>query len=439
MNNTVPLLLRRRTALSLGIALGFASVPHAGSAAPGDPLGLAVRVDTPAASGWADSPSVASDAAGNFAVAWRDYGKAGGLTSPAAIQLRLFGADGTAQGDAQTVNAPSASYGEIDSPVVVMDQDGDAVVAWSGPGSKTYHGVYARRYDASGQPKDDGFEVDDAPRNSQVSPPAVAMDADGNFVLAWAQSSVLRLIPFAYYSPMLVSSSVHARRYSADGTAARKDQTLKVLGGLYPFAPAIRDYQAPAVAIDAQSNVAVAWLEERYFSGGIEAVRLSANGIQQGFKFSPSTVFGPFPGTPSAGMSADGQLTLAWTAPNDAYTNSGLYAQRWPARGPSSGAFTVQPGVGSDFVQDFPGVAVNAAGQSVVAWMQYPNGGSTNTVLAQMYAANGSPVGNPVVISDQGSGGFSRLVSVALAADGSFVVAWVSGSGIWAQRFEGGY
>jgi hypothetical protein len=66
-----------------------------------------------------------------------------------------------------------------------MDADGDFVVAWESAGQDGYAlGVFAQRFDAAGVAQGSEFQVNSFTADSQVRP-AAAMDADGDFVVAW--------------------------------------------------------------------------------------------------------------------------------------------------------------------------------------------------------------------------------------------------------------
>src|SRR5687768_10593422 len=74
-------------------------------------------------------------------------------------------------------------------PAVAMDADGDFVVAWESLGQDeagTYDqptaGVYAQRYNAAGVRQGPEFRVNTTTTNAQQAP-AVAMDDSGDFVV----------------------------------------------------------------------------------------------------------------------------------------------------------------------------------------------------------------------------------------------------------------
>jgi hypothetical protein len=70
-------------------------------------------------------------------------------------------------------------------PSVAMDGDGDFVVAWqSFTQDGSDHGVYAQRYDSNGNPQGSEFRVNTHTIGNQLYP-SVAIDTDGDFVVAW--------------------------------------------------------------------------------------------------------------------------------------------------------------------------------------------------------------------------------------------------------------
>ncbi len=70
-------------------------------------------------------------------------------------------------------------------PSVAMDASGNFVIAWHSDGQDGDGlGVYAQRYDSAGNPVGAEFRVNTYTTSAQGSP-SVAMNADGNFVIAW--------------------------------------------------------------------------------------------------------------------------------------------------------------------------------------------------------------------------------------------------------------
>ena len=103
-------------------------------------------------------PSVAMDAAGDFVIAWQDFGHDG---SGYGVYARRFNAAGVAQGAETLVNQTTINW-QI-SPEVSMDAaTGDYAVSWTTfgePGASTVYSVYARTFSASGAATSSEFRV----------------------------------------------------------------------------------------------------------------------------------------------------------------------------------------------------------------------------------------------------------------------------------------
>src|SRR5262245_4971921 len=69
-------------------------------------------------------------------------------------------------------------------PAVASYADGDFFVVWEVNGSGDGNGVFAQRYNAAGAAQGTDFLVNTSTTFSQ-SDATVAMDADGDFVIAW--------------------------------------------------------------------------------------------------------------------------------------------------------------------------------------------------------------------------------------------------------------
>ncbi len=101
-----------------------------------------------------------------------------------ATALLLMTASLTAQvGDEFQVNSYTSNNQQ--NPSVAIDADGDFVVAWqSYTQDGSDEGIFAQRFDSLGTPQGSEFQVNSYTSNSQFRP-SVAIDADGNFVVAW--------------------------------------------------------------------------------------------------------------------------------------------------------------------------------------------------------------------------------------------------------------
>ena len=87
------------------------------------------------------------------------------------------------QGGEFRVNTTTS--GNQQSPTVAMDDDGDFVVAWASTDPISGYGIFAQRFNAAGVKQGGEFRVSAIAFAAQRDP-AIAMDADGDFVVAWA-------------------------------------------------------------------------------------------------------------------------------------------------------------------------------------------------------------------------------------------------------------
>lgn len=112
-----------------------------------------------------------------------------------AVLAALYGS-----GPEQTLAAPSPAGTEFrvntyvtndqNYPAVAMDTDGDFVVTWESWAQKDNSSanqwdIYAQRYNAAGVAQGGEFHVNTFYFTSSQADSAVAMDADGDFVVVW--------------------------------------------------------------------------------------------------------------------------------------------------------------------------------------------------------------------------------------------------------------
>jgi large repetitive protein len=151
--------------------------------AAGVPLGSETRVNTFITDSQQDA-TVAIDPAGNFVVTWSSLNQ-NGSNSQWDIYAQRYNAAGEAQGSEIRVNSLITGIQRYST--VSIDQDGDFMVSWSGQGSGGY-GVYARRYNAAGLAQGSEFRVNTTSAIANQKNATVALDADGDAIVTWAQS-----------------------------------------------------------------------------------------------------------------------------------------------------------------------------------------------------------------------------------------------------------
>jgi hypothetical protein len=133
-------------------------------------------------SGSVGKPVVVPAANDTFVVAWQSY-----ASDTADVMARRFEYLGEPLGNAFKVNE-SDNYKDPllgDQLAIAASALGDFTVTWGcPPRDGEPGGVYARRYDATGAPLGGEFRVD-ARAGQLAYDPAIGMDADGDFMVAW--------------------------------------------------------------------------------------------------------------------------------------------------------------------------------------------------------------------------------------------------------------
>jgi hypothetical protein len=346
-----PMLGARRCLLAAAGAclLGLSQAPRARAADPA-PLGEEFQVNTHTA-GIQQSSSVALSASGVCVVVWQSEVDGSGDE----IRAQRFDARGVAQGAEIAVNTRTA--GNQNAPVVAINAAGDFVVAWQSLSAGNFESR-ARRFGASGEARGDEFAVSTT-RGESHSAPAVAMDRAGDFVVVWR-------------STVDGSFEIRGRRFSAQG-AARGDE-------IAINAVSTGDQLAPRVAADADGDFVVVWENALDDSFEIRARRFSAQGLARG-------------------------------------SESAVHATT----------------AGDQFA---PAVALDAAGNFAVAWHSQIDG--DQEIRARAFAASGQARSPEFAVNSRSSGS-QKSAAVALAAGGELVVSWHSDTtGSWeiaARRF----
>jgi len=348
------------------------------------------------------SPSVAMGANGNFLIAWHSLGQDG---SGWGIYAQRYDSAGNPIGSEFRVNTYTAN--DQANPSVAMDADGNFVIAWVGnlqDGSEW--GIYAQRYGSAGNPLGSEFRVNTYTTDNQLSP-SVAMGANGNFLIAW-----------------------HSRGQDGSGWgiyAQRYDSAGNPVGSEFRVNTYTTDNQLfPSVAMDPNGNFLIAWqsLGQDGSGWGIYAQRYGSAGNPVGSEFRVNTYTANDQGNPSVAMDADGNFVIAWRSDGQDGSEYGIYAQRYSSAGnPLGSEFQVNTYTAND--QWNPSVTMDADGNFVIAWDSNGQDGSGWGIYAQRYDSAGNPIGsefrvNTYTANDQGD------PSVAMDADGNFLIAWQS-------------
>jgi len=159
-----------------GSATGVFGQRYAASAAP---VGGEFLVNTYTI-GDQGAPAIAADASGDFVVVWTSDDQDGSATG---VFGQRYNASGTTAGGEFQVNTYTTA--DQRNAGVATDGTGDFVVTWESAGQDgSSDGVFGRRYDSTGTPQGNEFQINTYTTSSQTEP-AVAARTLGDFVVTW--------------------------------------------------------------------------------------------------------------------------------------------------------------------------------------------------------------------------------------------------------------
>jgi hypothetical protein len=337
-------------------------------AANGTPLTPILQANTEVA-GLQFVPAVAVDDVGNFVVAWESRDQDG---DGAGIYAQRFSPSGQRLGDEFLVNTTASL--EQRWPKVAVDSDGDFLVTWTGGYQSTVgYDVYAQRYTAAGEPVGTEARLNaDAAGDQMFS--AVAMDADGDFVATWVNSS-----------PATVGYDIYAQRF---------DRAGQELGPAFRVNTTTAATQVnPSVALDDAGGFVIAWSGNfnANYNGTIRAQAFSAAGAPRGPEILVSAAGVLTARNPSVAVTPGGAFVVSWTdgiyQGND-WIGTRVLVREFSADGVGSDAFVVASGQG----HGHPAVATDGNGRYTVVWTTY-DPSLNGTVYGRRFA----PVGGTAV------------------------------------------
>jgi hypothetical protein len=322
----------------------------------------------------------------------------------ARIQLSLVAVSGADMKINQT-----ASVGQT-LPSVAMDANGDFAVAWNHQVALYQYDVDVRVYNSAGQAQT-GEII--AGNTIGVARPTVAMDANGDFVVTW---QALNASTYLY--------GVSAQRYNLAGTPQGGTITLTTGSSRSTMG------ESPKVAMDSTGDFVIAYQGYDANVLGIFAQRYNASGVAQGSIFPVNSVTTGNQSGPAIAMDSAGDFLIAWQDGGQAQ-DPGIYAQRYNASGAPQGTNTaintIKAGGGSS--PGNPSVAMEPTGQFAIAWQftqtAAGTGNGSQGIEAQRFNAVGTALTGVVQLNtpenyNQGS------PAVAIDSEGDFVVAWES-------------
>jgi hypothetical protein len=389
--------------------------------AAGFPVGNSFRVNEEMGGSNPKRPAVAEDSSGDFVITWSSIRDSG-----YEVLAQRFNSTGNPQGSNFRVNEESGNpeWQDVD---VAMDAEGNFVIAWTDSRDGSLD-IFAQRYNSAGTPVGANFKVNtDGGPESQDSP-AVAMNQAGDFVITWGDNR--------YHATY--AWEIYVQRYNAAGIPQGGNMYVNDdMGSNQQF--------SPDVGLDDYGNFVVTWHDERDYATSRQDIygqRFDSLGTRLGTNFRISDDPGDAnQWSPAVAVDFSGDFVVTWEDErNDATYGSEIYAQRYDSSGAAQGVnFCVNTDAGDEF-QGTSAVAADSPGNFIIAWTDARNGFHNIDIYAQRYDFSGFSQGTNVMINDDVGSAHQENASVAMAGSGDFVITWTdyradSSLNVYAQRY----
>ncbi|MBD3884310.1 cadherin domain-containing protein [Phormidium tenue FACHB-886] len=333
------------------------------------------------------APSIAVDGSGNFVITWSAFNSE---TLSFEIYTKRYNSSGNILNEEFLVNTPlnsvpegsiagTGTFDNQQNSSIAMNAAGDFVVVWESQNQDgDGYGIYAKRFSANGQPKENAFKVNTTSLRDQQNG-AVAIATDGSFVVVWESNGQDGS-----------GWGIFAQRYGIDG---------KPIGAEFQVNPAdvgaANDQRKPSVAMDATTgDFVVTWTsddgsgtaknKEVYFR------QFTANGAPKGGQIRANQ--NPIENQQYSVVTAlpGGGFAITWSglSGEGGGSGSGVFLRRFKADGSPIEEADISVNTTKANDQLFSSIAADAAGNLAVVWTGREVETTVNNVYGQLYATD---------------------------------------------------
>jgi len=367
---------------------------------------------------------VSMDTEGNFALCWIDQQRRHNYA-------RLYNSSGNPITQEFIIGDPNEYQlaGKI-----ALEDDGELITVWHETSGNSYK-IYGRQFYADGTEKADQFDISEESANTSSNNdikdfakfgtnPSIDVDANGNFIVTWH-----------------VGDQVFAQRF---------DASANLQGSIIEVGTTIDNNitPQPAVSMNDSGSFIITWSGEDSDDNGIYAQLYNASGQPQGPIISVNTVESQNQIKPDVSLMNDGSFVITWQSYDQVITGSDydIFAQRFDTAGNPIGSEILINSYTMD-TQKSPSISGFDDGRFFIAWDSYGQDGVEEGVYGQLFATDGSKLGDEFKLNTFTDPDQEEL---ATATNGTNLIigSWVDGGnevndptpggskGIFAQRYE---
>jgi len=378
---------------------------------PGYVAGSNFKVNGKSAGSAPNYPAVAVDASGRFTIAWQ-----ASMGSVYNVYAQRFASNGTALGMNIKLNDDDTDFWQL-AVSLGANAQGEMVAVWQ-DNRDLNDDIYGQRFAHEGTTIGANFRLFIKEGGSWQTMPAMAVDPNGRFVIAWEDERN-------------GLSDIYARLYASDGNTLWPDiNDCNMLG----FDPnecnnvkvnddqGLAQHVQPDVAMDNNGNFVIVWRDTRENGeANIYAQRYTSDGTALGVNFlvndDPCGVTQYYP---SVAMGNNGGFLITWRDQQRGHDD--IYAQLYATDGSPQGVNFLVNDDPCEADQDRPCVSADDRGNFWIIWEDRRN--ENWDIYVQGLSRNGVPMGNNVKLNDDHGTASQSYPSIAAYGDGNFVAAW---------------
>jgi len=287
----------------------------------GAALGVNTIVNTDTGSAAQDNPSIAMDGTGNFVIVWADNRNSNYDTDIYFQRYTSIGADL----GVNTRVIDDFDFTKQWYPSIAMDATGNFVIVWIDERNGNLD-VYYQRFTSTGTPLGINTKVNDDTTSTIQTNPSIAMDATGNYIIAW-------------HDYRNSNADIYFQSYTSNGTPLGVNTKVNDDAGI--------EFQYnPSIAMDAAGNFIIAWQDFRNSDWDIFFQRYTNTGTTLGVNTKANDDVGSeHQRLPRISVNDIGDFVIVWD--DERFTGSDIFGQRYFSSGsPNGGNYRI---VAEDF------------------------------------------------------------------------------------------
>lgn len=312
------------------------------------------------------------------------------LTSYTHSQISTI--DGETQVNTETTNSQQ-------NPAIAVDANDNFVVVWESLNQDgSGYGIYAQRFDNTGNAIGSEVQINTTTSNDQRFP-SVAMDNAGNYTIVWQS-----------LGQDGDGWGIYKRRFDNTGTAL----TGEVLVNNYTTG----QQRFADIAMDDDGDFVVVWESDfyiymqRYNSAGVARwpIELLVNTTVNTQNY------------PVVAMDSDGDFVVAWQSLDQDGDGYGVYLRGFS----SNGNIAINESLVNTTTtnsQLSPDIAMDMDGNFTIVWVSNLQDGSQEGIYAQRFSSAGTPQGSEFLVNTTTTGAQDNP-SINMTMNGDFIVAW---------------